>query len=165
MSFPTDHQNAGLPDAKAVVFSSELPGPVLTALEHALREGGCDPVEQVACVDEVVTFNCEEPGCPRQVDPRLTGTSLVLLDQSVSGVSGFEVLGVLRGLPETQSVKVVMLGPHGPHDHRSVLAAWGLNVDCYLTRANFLELEQASIDKLARYTRTLLEARSGSATP
>jgi hypothetical protein len=149
---------------KAVMFADTLPERLLHSMESALRGSGCSVVERISDIDTVVTFDCSREGCPRQVDPRLAETVLALVDQEVAGVSGFEILGVLRGLPETQNAKIVMLGPHGPHDHRSVLAAWGLNVDCYLTRNAFLDTgeSESQIAKLGRMTKLLL-AKSDAA--
>jgi hypothetical protein len=146
--------------AKVAIFSSDLPQPVLNRIEIALREGGCEKVEMFSNLDEVVSFDCSQPGCPAQVDPRITGTSLVFIDWKVAGVPGLELLGALRTLPEAKNAKVIMIGPHGRDNHRSIRAAWSFNVDCYLTRDNFLNLEETELARLARYTKALLGTHS-----
>jgi RNA polymerase sigma-70 factor (ECF subfamily) len=62
----------------------------------------------------------------------LRGKHLIVLDDAIQGHNVFEVLTVLKAVPELQDVKyLLMLG--NPKDF-SVLASWTSGVDCLLTK-------------------------------
>ena len=78
---------------------------------------------------EVVTaYNGRE--CLEKVDSEKP--DLILLDLMMPEMTGFEVLEVLKGNPETANIPVIMLTART--QDQDVLKGWQSGVECYLTK-------------------------------
>lgn len=128
----------------------------LRQLVDGLQEAGYVDITTFDDVKNLVDPTLDEDGTRHwNLNAALRGKHLIVLDDAIQGHNVFEILTVLKAVPELQDVKyLLMLG--NPKDF-SVLASWTSGVDCLLTKP-------MNIDEFVKFAGRMREAMEEGAT-
>lgn len=129
----------------AVVSGSAAAKILLVDDDLQLVRGLTTALEHYGYVVRAVQGGAQAPEAAAQFGP-----DLLLLDVMMPGVDGWEVLGLIRGNPLTESVPVIMLTASGAESAK--VKGFSLGADDYLTKPFSLQELRCRIDAVLRRT-------------